>query len=244
MSMPAEIQVHHEEILDLKESKVHLLYEIARAKSIGILRGGASALAKAKPATRMVPYQPAASGDQTQLAAQLEEMKRQLDAKDAAVKERDGEIAKLRLVTEGSVPIERKVQKVPQPPSVEATRSALGATTGAIKKEMEQLKERHAKELEHESRQLAGKEPGVAPYTSQKGLPSKIHGADLVGKRLFVEGYGEGTVTEYRKTSMGASSHCVGFRDASAADGTRTEVLILHHFRLGAATGVRYVVLS
>ena len=41
MSMPAEIQVHHEEILELKESKVHLLYEIARAKSIGILRGGA-----------------------------------------------------------------------------------------------------------------------------------------------------------------------------------------------------------
>ena len=40
MSMPAEIQVHHEEILELKESKVHLLYEIARAKSIKDLRGG------------------------------------------------------------------------------------------------------------------------------------------------------------------------------------------------------------
>jgi hypothetical protein len=43
MSMPAEIQVHHEEILELKESKVHLLYEIARAKSIDILRGTAPA---------------------------------------------------------------------------------------------------------------------------------------------------------------------------------------------------------
>ena len=83
MSMPAEIQVHHEEILDLKESKVHLLYEIARAKSIGILRGGAP------------------------------------------------------------VPIdEREVQKASQPGS-------------AIEKEMEHLKETHAKELEHKNRQLA-----------------------------------------------------------------------------------------
>jgi hypothetical protein len=71
-----------------------------------------------------------------------------------------------------------------------------------------------------------------------------MNGADLVGKRLFIEGYGEGTVVEFRKKSMGASSHVVRFADASAADGTRTEVLVLHHVRLGAGTGVRYVVLS
>ena len=87
MSMPAEIQVHHEEILDLKESKVHLLYEIARAKSIGILRGGAPAPAKAKPASRVVPQQSMVSGDQVQLTAQLEEMKKLLDAKDSAIEE-------------------------------------------------------------------------------------------------------------------------------------------------------------
>ena len=58
MSMPAEIQVHHEEILELKESKVHLLYEIARAKSIKDLRGsggggggGGGAAAVAVPST-------------------------------------------------------------------------------------------------------------------------------------------------------------------------------------------------
>jgi hypothetical protein len=39
MAMPAEIQVHHENILDLKESKMHLLYEIYRAESINSLQG-------------------------------------------------------------------------------------------------------------------------------------------------------------------------------------------------------------
>ena len=68
---------------------MHLLYEIARAKSIGILRGGAPAPAKAKPVVR-VPQQPAVSGDQAQLAAQLEEMKMQLDA----AQTREGEMAK------------------------------------------------------------------------------------------------------------------------------------------------------
>jgi hypothetical protein len=53
MSMPAEIQVHHEEILDLKESKVHLLYEIAWAKSIGILRGGASVPSQQKSSNNL-----------------------------------------------------------------------------------------------------------------------------------------------------------------------------------------------
>ena len=99
-------------------------------------------------------------------------------------------------------------------------------------------------QLAEKDRQLARKASGSAPYKSPKGLPSKMNGADLVGKRLFIEGYGEGTVVEFRKKSMGASSHVVRIADASAADGTRTEVLVLHHFRLGAATGVRYVVLS
>ena len=98
--------------------------------------------------------------------------------------------------------------------------------------------------LSEKDRQLARKTSGSAPYKSQKGLSSKMNGADLVGKRLFIEGYGEGTVVEFRKKSMGASSHVVRFADASAADGTRTEVLVLHHVRLGAGTGVRYVVLS
>jgi len=43
MPIPAEIQVHHEEILILKETKTHLLYEIYRAKSIEDLRGSAQA---------------------------------------------------------------------------------------------------------------------------------------------------------------------------------------------------------
>eukprot|EP00957_Ditylum_brightwellii_P185692 14138283-Ditylum_brightwellii.AAC.1 len=43
MPMPAEIQVHHEEILELKESKMHLLYEISWAKSIDSLQGSAQA---------------------------------------------------------------------------------------------------------------------------------------------------------------------------------------------------------
>ena len=99
-------------------------------------------------------------------------------------------------------------------------------------------------QLAEKDRQLARKTSGSAPYKSQKGLSSKMNGADLVGKRLFIEGYGEGTVVEFRKKSMGASSHVVRIADASAADGTRTEVLVLHHVRLGAGTGVRYVVLS
>eukprot|EP00957_Ditylum_brightwellii_P130697 9970596-Ditylum_brightwellii.AAC.1 len=37
--MPAEIQVHHEEILELKESKMHLLYDIYWAESIKSLQG-------------------------------------------------------------------------------------------------------------------------------------------------------------------------------------------------------------
>ena len=96
MSMPAEIQVHHEEILDLKESKVHLLYEIARAKSIGILRGGAPAPAKAKPVVRM-PQQPAVGGDQVQLTAQLEEMKKLLDAKDSLLDAKDSAIEEMKV---------------------------------------------------------------------------------------------------------------------------------------------------
>jgi len=40
MVMPMEIQIHHEEIYRIKESKVHLLYEIVRAKSIDILQDG------------------------------------------------------------------------------------------------------------------------------------------------------------------------------------------------------------
>ena len=96
MSMPAEIQVHHEEILELKESKVHLLYEIARAKSIGILRGEAPAPAKAKPASR-VPQQPIVSGDQVQLTAQLEEMKKLLDAKDSLLDAKDSAMEDLKV---------------------------------------------------------------------------------------------------------------------------------------------------
>ena len=96
MSMPAEIQVHHEEILDLKESKVHLLYEIARAKSIGILRGGAPAPAKVEPAIR-VPQQPMVSGDQVQLTAQLEEMKELLDAKDSLLDAKDSAIEEMKV---------------------------------------------------------------------------------------------------------------------------------------------------
>jgi len=34
MSMPVEIQIHHEDILHIKDERTHLLYEITRAKSI------------------------------------------------------------------------------------------------------------------------------------------------------------------------------------------------------------------
>jgi len=140
--MPAEIQVHHEEILDLKESKVHLLYEIARAKSIGILRGGAPAPAKAKPASR-VPQQPAASGEEPELAAQLGEMKKQLDAKDAAVKAREGEIAKLRLGTEGNASGGE---------AFEHTQLAIDKAVGVIQAEhvasMESLRLQHARDMD------------------------------------------------------------------------------------------------
>ena len=75
---------------------MHLLYEIARAKSIGILRGGAPAPAKVEPAIR-VPLQPMVSGDQVQLTAQLEEMKELLDAKDSLLDAKDSAIEELKL---------------------------------------------------------------------------------------------------------------------------------------------------
>ena len=144
MSMPAEIQVHHEEILDLKESKVHLLYEIARAKSIGILRGGAPAPAKAKPVVRM-PQQPAVSGDQAQLAAQLEEMKMQLDA----AQTREGEMAKLRLATEGNASGGE---------AFEHTQLAINKVVGVIQAEhvasMETLRLQHAREMDSQVKSL------------------------------------------------------------------------------------------
>ena len=70
MSMPAEIQVHHEEILELKESKVHLLYEIARAKSISILRGSVVPPSAPKPP----PARELTGSDTT-----VEELKKEID---------------------------------------------------------------------------------------------------------------------------------------------------------------------
>jgi len=43
MEMPAQIQVHHEEIHERKESKTHLLFDIGRARSIENLRSSALA---------------------------------------------------------------------------------------------------------------------------------------------------------------------------------------------------------
>lgn len=37
MSMPVEIQIHHEDILNIKDERTHLLYEIIRAKSINAI---------------------------------------------------------------------------------------------------------------------------------------------------------------------------------------------------------------
>eukprot|EP00957_Ditylum_brightwellii_P063373 4810343-Ditylum_brightwellii.AAC.1 len=86
MPMPAEIQVHHEEILELKESKDHLLYEIYRADSISSLQGSGQASNNTKIIKKVLE-------EKDNL---LKENAKVMEQNAKSLKEKDREIEKLK----------------------------------------------------------------------------------------------------------------------------------------------------
>ena len=234
MSMPAEIQVHHEEILELKESKVHLLYEIARAKSIGILRGGAPVV---------VPPQENATSPATSTGEH---------SRHGAV-----EAVNSLLSNQHS----REVQAVRATHAKEI--QTLRAEKQELARKAERYA-REIETLRAEARELAGKveresgqasshvllppqppQPLAASASEAPTLPSNLSCTDLIGKRVIVEGFpSPGRVIRFEKERSpfhAPNPHFIQF-DGEAPGSEKS--IILHRKKNGRYIGARYVIVS
>ena len=260
MSMPAEIQVHHEEILDLKESKVHLLYEIARAKSIGILRGGAPVVV---PPQENATSPATSTGEHSRHGA--------VEAVNSLLSNQHSREVQAVRATHAKEIQTLRAEKQELARKAERERSAAEADTSLLaskySREVEALRAAHAREIETlraEARELAGKveresgqasshvllppqppQPLAASASEAPTLPSNLSCTDLIGKRVIVEGFpSPGRVIRFEKEKSpfhAPNPHFIQF-DGEAPGSEKS--IILHRKKNGRYIGARYVIVS
>mmetsp|Transcript_22642 Transcript_22642/g.33329 ORF Transcript_22642/g.33329 Transcript_22642/m.33329 type:complete len:318 (+) Transcript_22642:2-955(+) len=100
MPMPAEIQVHHEVILELKESRDHLLYEIYRAESISSLQGAGQASNNTKIIKKILEEKAKVMEKKDKVLEKkekvMEEKDKVIEENAKVIEEKDREIEKLK----------------------------------------------------------------------------------------------------------------------------------------------------
>ena len=233
MSMPAEIQVHHEEILDLKESKVHLLYEIARAKSIDILRGGAPAVPPQQNATS-----PATSTGEHSRHGAVEAVNSLLSNQHSREVQavRATHAKEIQTLRAEKQELARKAERYAR--EIETLRAEARELAGKVERESGQASS-------HVLLPPQPPQPLAASASEAPTLPSNLSCTDLIGKRVIVEGFpSPGRVIRFEKETSpfhAPSPHFIQF-DGEAPGSEKS--IILHRKKNGRYIGARYVIVS